>query len=94
MADGRDQPWLGFRRLHGAVFAVVSVFAKIMSHLLFTMLGLTPKATGTVDQMVPVAVDCTFFLNLLASAVAVLLVWLSKGRPEVEQERGPAEVVP
>jgi uncharacterized protein len=77
----------------GAVFAVAAVIAGIMLHLLFSMLGLIPKPAGAVEQMATFAIDYTFFLNLLATAVAVLLVWLCKRRPEAEQEPGPAEVV-
>ena len=71
------------------VFAAASVLAGIIMHALFGALGLIPEPQpGRVQEMATFAIDYTFWLNLVALAIAGLLVWLAKRKPGGEQRAG------
>jgi len=72
-----------------AIFTVAAVVTGIIVHALFAALGLLPQGAKDVQQLATFAVDYTFWLNLLALAVAAALVVLSR-RPE----RRPQQAAP
>jgi hypothetical protein len=58
-----------------AIFAASSTIAATVLYALFTILGLMPEAQpGRVQELAGFAVDSTLFLNLIALAVAGVLV--------------------
>jgi uncharacterized membrane protein YraQ (UPF0718 family) len=78
-----------------AVFAGSAVAAGIVVHLLFGALGLIPPAQpGRVEQLARFGVDYTLFLNLLALAVAGVLMWLAKRDSQRQQQSATAHGAP
>lgn len=64
-----------------AVFTVAAVAAGIVVHGLFTLVGLIPDGARNFSELARFDIDYTFFLNLVAIAVAGILVTMSRRAP-------------
>jgi uncharacterized membrane protein YraQ (UPF0718 family) len=64
-----------------AIFAA-AVVTGIAVHVLFAAVGLLPEGGKDVAELATFAIDDTFWLNLLAVAVAAVLVVLARREPE------------
>ena len=60
------------------VFSAAAVLAGIAVHGLFALVGAVPDGGKDLDRLASFAIDYTFFLNLLAAAVAVALFVLAR----------------
>ena len=74
----------GFAGYLAAIFAVAAVITGVLVHALFVAVGLLPSGAKDVEELATFAVDYTFWLNLLALAVAVALWVLARRDPERE----------
>jgi uncharacterized membrane protein YraQ (UPF0718 family) len=72
----------------GAVFAVAAIFTGIVVHGLFALVGLLPQGAKDLGELATFAIDYTFWLNLLALAVAVAMFVLSRRGLEEKDEAG------
>jgi uncharacterized membrane protein YraQ (UPF0718 family) len=64
-----------------AIFSVAAVVAGIVVHVLFAVLGVLPQGGRDVEELAAFAIDYTFWLNLIALAVAAGLVVLARREP-------------
>ncbi len=62
----------------GVVFAVAAVITGIVVHGLFAAVGLLPGGAKDLGELATFAIDYTFWLNLLALAVATAMFALSR----------------
>jgi hypothetical protein len=62
------------------------VTAGITVHLIFSVLGLLPEGGKNVTEMATFAIDYTFWLNLVALAVAGTLLVLARRKPAASHE--------
>jgi uncharacterized membrane protein YraQ (UPF0718 family) len=62
----------------GAVFTVAAVITGIAVHGLFALVGLLPEGAKDLGELATFAIDYTFWLNLLALAVAATMFVLSR----------------
>lgn len=72
------------------IFAVSAVVTGIVVHALFALAGQVPSGGRDVEELATFGLDYTFVLNVIAIAVAVVLVWLSR-RSVDEDEADDAE---
>ena len=72
-----------------AIFSVAAVVTGIVVHALFAAVGLLPQGGKDVEELASFAVDYTFWLNLVALAIAAVLVVLARRR-EPKQEAAHA----
>ena len=64
----------------GVIFAVSAVITGIAVHVLFALAGLLPTGAKDLGELATFAIDYTFWLNLVALAVAVAMFVLSRQR--------------
>ncbi|MDQ3954788.1 MAG: permease [Actinomycetota bacterium] len=62
----------------GLVFAAAAVFAGIIVHALFAVVGVLPTTARNVKELAAFGVDYTLFLNLFALAVSAALIYASR----------------
>ena len=62
----------------GLVFAAAAAVAGIVVNALFSLDGLIPAERKEVSEIAAFELDYTLVLNLLALAVAALLLWLRR----------------
>jgi hypothetical protein len=62
----------------GAVFAVAAVITGIAVHGLFALVGLLPEGAKDLGELATFGIDYTFWLNLLALAVAATMFVLAR----------------
>ena len=61
-----------------AIFTVAAVVAGVVVHGLFALVGLIPDGARNLNELARFDIDYTFFLNLVAIAVAGILVTMSR----------------
>lgn len=74
----------------GGVFAVAAVITGTILQAAFTAVRLTPERNIDIQKLATFAIDHTFWLNLVAAAVAVTLLvlrWRTRPSPAAEQAR-------
>ena len=76
----------------GVVFAVSAVITGIVVHGLFALVGLLPEGAKDLGELATFAIDYTFWLNLVALAVAATMFVLS--RTSAPERHGAAEDAP
>ena len=69
----------------GVVFAVAAVVTGVVVHAGFALVGLLPRGAKDLTELATFAIDYTFWLNLLALAVAAALVYAARRPPSDEQ---------
>jgi len=62
----------------GGVFSVAAVVTGVAVHGLFALVGLLPQGARNLQELATFRIDYTFWLNLLAIAVAVAMVVLAR----------------
>ena len=66
----------------GAIFFVTMASAGLLMDLTFTALGLVPDHSVEVrDQLTQFSLDYTFWLNLVAAAFALWMLWINHKNP-------------
>ena len=70
----------------GVVFAVAAVITGIVVHGLFALVGLLPEGAKDLGELATFAIDYTFWLNLLALAVAATMFVLSRSSTQEKDE--------
>ncbi|HVM02302.1 MAG TPA: permease [Acidimicrobiales bacterium] len=72
-----------------AVFTAAAVISGVALHALFALVGLTPDRDVRLAERASFGVDHTFFLNLVALAVAAVLLGLRRARAAGGRAGGP-----
>jgi uncharacterized protein len=70
-----------------AVFTVAAVVAGVAVHALYAAVGIVPSGGRDVSELAAFRLDYTFWLNLLAIAVAAVLVILSRRTADPDPDR-------
>ena len=68
-----------------AIFTTAAVISGVVLHAVFALVGLTPDRDVKLAERATFELNHTFFLNLLALAVAVVLLGLRRSRSKHEQ---------
>jgi uncharacterized membrane protein YraQ (UPF0718 family) len=63
----------------GVMYASIGLTALLL-HVGFFYAGITPESGRRVDEVTHFKIDYTFWLNLLAVGVVVVMVWLARSR--------------
>lgn len=76
----------------GVIFAVAAIITGIVVHGLFALAGLLPEGAKNLGELATFALDYTFWLNMIALTVAVVMFVLSRknGSDQVSDEEQPA----
>lgn len=62
----------------GIVFAIAAIFAGIVVHFVFGLIGLIPETAKNVKELASFGVDYTLFLNIFAIALSMVLIKLAR----------------
>lgn len=61
-----------------AVMFVSIVLTALAVHYSFTVLGIAPESSRRVNEVAQFALDYTFYMNVVFTLVATVLIWLNK----------------
>lgn len=65
----------------GGIFSAAAVLTGIAVHGLFSLIGILPTSAKSVEELTKFSIDYTFWLNLIALAIAIAMFVLARRAP-------------